>query len=150
MPPESVEAMVLTKIANGCNFIGLYMFHGGSQPLGKSGFLHENTNPKISYDFQAPIGEFGQIRDSYRYLKPIFYFLHEFGKKICPMFTVVPDDVKKITPETTESLRFAARVKENAGVPDDLLQNDQVAKIISLKIFPEYEVTIMRSDESGE
>ena len=74
VPPESVEAMAIMKVAGGCNFIGYYMFHGGSNPIGKKSYLNERTTPKISYDFQAPLGEFGQIRESYKRLKLLHYF----------------------------------------------------------------------------
>ncbi len=115
VPPESVTAMTLTKVAGGCNFIGYYMFHGGSQPLGQHGFLNENTNPKITYDYQAPLGEFGQMRQSYRQLKPLFYFFHEFQDQLCPMATVLPPEAATITPQDTATLRYALRVNGNSG-----------------------------------
>lgn len=69
-PFKSVDAMANIKIASGCNFLGYYMFHGGSNPVGRhGGFLNEGQAPKISYDFQAALGEFGQVRESYRRLK---------------------------------------------------------------------------------
>jgi hypothetical protein len=115
VPPESVTAMTVTKVAGGCNFVGYYMFHGGTHPVGKHGFLNENTNPKISYDYQAPLGEFGQIRQSYRYLKPFFYFFKEFQQLLCPMATVLPDDAAQITPKDTASLRWAIRTNGDSG-----------------------------------
>jgi hypothetical protein len=115
VPPVSVEAMALHKIAGGCNFVGYYMFHGGSNPIGKHGYLNEHVTPKISYDFQAPLGEFGQIRDSYRSLKLLHLFLTEFASLLCPMATVLPASNDAITPEDTETLRFAARVRDGAG-----------------------------------
>ena len=72
LPFQSVDAMANIKLASGCNFLGYYVFHGGSNPKGKHGmFLNEAQAPKISYDYQAAIGEFGQIRESYRRLKTI-------------------------------------------------------------------------------
>jgi hypothetical protein len=115
VPPISVEAMALHKIAGGCNFVGYYMFHGGSNPIGQHGYLNEHVTPKISYDFQAPLGEFGQVRDSYRCLKPLHLFLAEFAPLLCPMATVLPASNRGITPADTETLRFAARVRGSSG-----------------------------------
>ena len=48
--------------------MGYYMFHGGRNPDGKLTTLQEsqatgypNDLPVKSYDFNAPLGEFGQI-----------------------------------------------------------------------------------------
>ena len=73
--------MAEMKVAGGCNFVGYYVFHGGSNPKGKkTPFLNENATPKISYDYQAPIGEFGQIRESYKRLKRQHYFYETVRK----------------------------------------------------------------------
>ena len=107
--------MALCKIAGGCNFIGYYMYHGGSNPIGKHSYMNERVVPKISYDFQAPIGEFGQVRDSYRYLKTLHLFLHEFCDVLSPMATALPLSNESITPENTDTLRYAARVRGDSA-----------------------------------
>ncbi|MBB3109544.1 hypothetical protein FHS18_001607 [Paenibacillus phyllosphaerae] len=113
--PESVLAMSLVKIASGCNFIGYYMFHGGTNPVGETGFLNESTTPRITYDFQAPIGEFGQIRRSNHLLRPLHYFLQQFGGVIAPMATVLPEDAPSLEPEHAGSLRYAVRTDGRSG-----------------------------------
>ncbi len=115
VPPNSAEAMALMKVAGGCNYIGYYVYHGGSNPIGKHAYLNENTTPKISYDFQAPIGEFGQMRESYRYLKPLHQFLQDFAGLLCPMATVLPQGALAIQPQDTGTLRYAARAKGGSG-----------------------------------
>lgn len=115
VPPVSVEAMALMKIAGGCNFVGYYMYHGGSNPLGERGYLNEHVTPKISYDFQAPLGEFGQVRDSYRALRLVHRFASDFAAQLCPAATVLPPSNAAITPEDTATLRFAARAADGAG-----------------------------------
>lgn len=115
VPPESVEAATIVKIAGGCNFIGYYMFRDGTNPVGKYGYMNERVVPKISYNFQAPIGEYGQIRDSYRYLKAIFYFLKECEKELCTMGTVLPEGAEKVNPEDNNTLRYALRQKDGSG-----------------------------------
>ena len=77
--------------------------------------MNERVVPKISYNFQAPIGEYGQIRDSYRYLKAIFYFLNECEKELCTMGTVLPEGAEKVNPEDNNTLRYALRQKDGSG-----------------------------------
>ncbi len=113
--PESVVAMSLVKIAGGCNFIGYYMFHGGTNPVGKTGYLNESTTPRITYDFQAPIGEFGQVRPSSHLLRPLHYALQRFGDRIAPMGTVLPAGTASQRPEDTDRLRYALRSDGKSG-----------------------------------
>ncbi len=115
VPPESVEALAVMNLAGGANLIGYYMYHGGSHPLGKHSFMNEFTVPRISYDFQAPIREFGQVADSFRYLRLLHLFLKDFGHLLAPMAVILPEDARAIAPEDTTSLRYAARAKAGAG-----------------------------------
>lgn len=74
-PYRSVPAMTVMKVAEGCNLIGYYMYHGGSNPRGEvNPFTNDLATPKISYDFNAMIGEFGQVRESYQRTKLQHYF----------------------------------------------------------------------------
>lgn len=116
LPYESVDAMSAIKVAGGCNFIGYYMFHGGSNPKGKTiPFLNETVTPKISYDYQAPIGEFGQIRDSYKRLKRQHYFYQEMEESFAKMKTVLPEESEQIAPHDVDTLRYAVRASGNSG-----------------------------------
>ena len=71
--------------------------------------------PKISYDFQAPLGEFGLEHGSYRYLRTIHSFLADFGDQLAPMEVVLPENWKKMTPENRDDLRYAARMRDGKG-----------------------------------
>jgi hypothetical protein len=115
VPFESVTGITIQKVAGGCNFIGYYVFHGGSQPVGIHGFMNEIVVPKISYDFQAPVGEFGQIRDSYRYMKLLFIFFKNFAHLLCPMATVVPENAAGMFPTDKDTLRYAVRTDGHSG-----------------------------------
>jgi hypothetical protein len=116
LPYKSVDAMANIKIASGCNFLGYYMFQGGSNPTGKYGtFLNESQVPKISYDYQAALGEFGQERESYRRLKSIHYFAEAFGDRLCTMQTVLPDGASMIDPQDADTLRYAVRYNGRSG-----------------------------------
>ena len=53
--------------------------------------MNEAQSPKISYDYQAALGEFGQIRESYQRLKSVHSFCRTFAETFCHMQTVVPE-----------------------------------------------------------
>ncbi len=116
--PEIIEAHLQNQIGRGMNQIGYYMFHGGTQQPG----LKEPGYPE-SYDFQAPIGEFGFLRPSYRYLKILHHFLNDFGSTLATMQVVKP--VNPIRDElNTKDLRYVARVNGEKGFV--FLNNAQV------------------------
>ncbi len=115
VPAESVQAMAVMALGSGANLLGYYMYHGGSNPVGKHAFLNEFTVPRISYDFQAPIGEFGQIQPSYHRLRMLHLFLQDFEELLAPMTVVVPQGSEYIEPEDAETLRYAARSKDGSG-----------------------------------
>jgi hypothetical protein len=116
LPYESVDAMAAMKVAGGCNFVGYYVFHGGSNPKGKkTPFLNENATPKISYYYQAPIGEFGQIRESYKRLKRQHYFYKTVDESFCKTKTILPYDTTNMDPYDIETVRFAVRASLNSG-----------------------------------
>lgn len=110
LPYESVDAMANVKLASGCNLLGYYMFKGGTNPVGKrTPFLNESQMPKLSYDYQAAIGEFGQLRPSYHRLKRMHIFAKTWESELCMMKTVLPEGAELIAPEDVDTLRFALR-----------------------------------------
>jgi beta-galactosidase len=113
--PGGVEAHALMKLAGGCSLLGYYMFQGGTNPIGKRGFLNEHVAPRVSYDFQAPLGEFGQVRESYRRLKRLHLFYRDFAPQLAPTATVLPAGAASIDPEDTDTLRYAARAAGESG-----------------------------------
>lgn len=66
----------------------------------------------MSYDFQAPIGEFGHTRASYHSLRIIHHFVNDFGHLLAPMGVVLPEHSDTITPSNTHTLRYAVRKKK--------------------------------------
>ncbi|PHV71978.1 beta-galactosidase [Sporanaerobium hydrogeniformans] len=116
LPYKSVDAMANIKMASGCNFLGYYVFKGGTNPKGeKTEFLNESQVPKLNYDYQAAIGEFGQLRESYKRLKALHYFIESFGEEFCQTTTILPEGAMDILPEDVEQLRYAVRIKDNRG-----------------------------------
>ncbi len=115
-PYKCVDALANIKLGSGCNFIGYYMFHGGTNPLGRHGtFLNEGQVPKRSYDYQAALGEFGQVRESYSRLKSIHSFLKCFGDRLAPMETRLDAPPTALSPEDLDTLRFAVRTDGVSG-----------------------------------
>lgn len=143
-PYKSVDAMANIKLASGCNFLGYYMFQGGSNPVGKHGtFMNEGQVPKISYDYQAALGEFGQVRESYRRLKSIHYFLNAFGESFCDLQTVLPEGASQIDPSDMETLRYAVRTDGKRGFlfinnyQDHRQMPDRKGETVSVKLKEE-------------
>lgn len=116
-PYVSVPAMTGIKVAEGCNLIGYYMYHGGSNPTGKRDhYLNDLATPKISYDFNACIGEFGQVRESYHRTRLQHYFFQTYASWFCRTKTILPGDTSSMEPTDTETLRFAVRASEGSGL----------------------------------
>lgn len=113
--PEAAEALMLRCLAGGSNIIGYYMYHGGSTPRMDNGYGEFYSDqpmglPKISYDFQAPLGEFGLEAPSFRPLRVIHNFLADFQHILASMQPVMPENVKTMTPDNRDDLRYAARM----------------------------------------
>lgn len=115
---KAAEALMVRTLGSGANGIGYYMYHGGSTPkMGPTAFFSDEPMgmPKISYDFQAPLGEFGLEHGSYRALRLLHLFLNDFSSQLAPMETVLPKEYERMTPDNRETLRYAARVKGKSG-----------------------------------
>ncbi|CAH1221758.1 hypothetical protein PAECIP111892_05038 [Paenibacillus auburnensis] len=115
VPAESVEAMTLVKLASGSNLLGYYMYHGGSNPTGKKTYMNEQFLPKITYDYQSPLGEFGRIGESYDRIRSLSLFMESFGSILAPMTTVLPEGQSELDPLDTETLRWCVRQSEGRG-----------------------------------
>ena len=117
--PRGVATMLLRTIGSGSNGIGYYMYHGGSSPKmeGGSSFYSDGDGvlPRISYDFQAPLGENGLEKDSYRHLRMLHLFLADFQHILAPMEVVLPKGAMQMKAEDTEQLRYCARMKDDSG-----------------------------------
>jgi hypothetical protein len=142
--PEDAYSMALVKLGSGSNLLGYYMYHGGTNPEGKT-YLNENqrtkgTNyndmPVKNYDFQAPLGEFGQKNTHYYMLRPLHLFMQDWGETLAEMEASFPasQDIKK---GDDSHLRWAVRSKGNSGYifinNYERLQNLSVKKNVVLK-----------------
>ncbi|MBO5623923.1 MAG: beta-galactosidase [Butyrivibrio sp.] len=112
------EAMTMTKLGSGANLLGYYMYHGGTNPYGKLTTLQEsretgypNDLPEYSYDFNAPLREYGQMEDTYRRVRLLSTFIHDFGDDLTDM-EYVEQPGNPLKPDDLKSLRTAVRCKE--------------------------------------
>jgi hypothetical protein len=116
---DDTAAMELVKLGSGVTMYGYYMFHGGTNPEGKKTSLEEsqatgylNDVPLKSYDFQAPLGEFGQANPSFGVLKVLHLFLNDFGSELATMTPYFPQRLPSSLHDTVTP-RVAARVRGN-------------------------------------
>jgi len=113
--PESVEAMILVKVAGGCNFIGYYMYHGGRNPVINGISMNEQLTPRVSYDFQAPIGDFGRVKESYHRIRLLHYMFKACEGSLCDMDVVIDPEQSKISPEDVTAVRYGVRSNGESG-----------------------------------
>jgi beta-galactosidase len=118
---DDTAAMEVVKLGSGVVLYGYYMFHGGTNPEGKQSTLQEsqatgylNDLPVKSYDFQAPLGEFGEMKQSYRVLKTLHLFLGDFGSSLATMPSYLPERMPK-SKKDTSTPRVAARLQGDRG-----------------------------------
>ncbi|MFF4252589.1 beta-galactosidase [Streptomyces sp. NPDC001663] len=116
-----IGALGLTKIGCGSVWQGYYMFHGGTNPPGELTTLQEshatgypNDLPVLTYDFQAPLGEHGQYRPSYHELRLQHMLLAEYGHRIAPMESVLPER-RPTGQDDRDTLRWAVRADAASG-----------------------------------
>lgn len=118
---DDVTALSYVKVGSGANLMGYYMFHGGSNPIGKLTTLQEskatkypNDYPIISYDFLSPIGEWGQLRPSYKGFKVLHTFLNYFGHRLVQAYPSFPAKVPQSKADNSV-LRMSVRSKDSSG-----------------------------------
>lgn len=119
--PDDIAAMFPVMLGSGVNLYGTYMFQGGENPDGKLTTLQEsqqtgypNDLPIKSYDFQAPLSEFGEERASFRKIKVFQYFLNDFGSALAPM-VVHPAEPEPASPVDLSAARASVRSSGNSG-----------------------------------
>jgi beta-galactosidase len=118
---DDTASMELVKLGAGVTMYGFYMFHGGTNPDGKLTTLQEsqptgypNDLPVKNYDFQAPLGEYGQMHPSFGAVKIFDLFLQDFGPGLAPMAPYLPEQMPESRFDTATP-RMAARVEGDHG-----------------------------------
>lgn len=121
--PEDAYSMAVVKLGSGSNLLGYYMYHGGTNPDGKQTYLNEtqrtvatnyNDLPVKTYDFQAPLNEFGQRNPHYYLLRKLHLFMQDYGEMLAPMVARFP--CRQDIPQGDDSsLRWSIREKDGSG-----------------------------------
>ncbi len=118
--PMDIYAVSLVKIGDGNNLVGYYMYHGGTNKIGRKSTLNEsratgypNDYPILSYDFQAPLSEYGEVREQYGLLNMLHMFVQDFGETLAPMEAV--DAAETVAVNDTSSLRYGMRTDGRSG-----------------------------------
>lgn len=155
--PEDAYSMALVKLGSGSNLLGYYMYHGGTNPEGGT-YLNENqrtraTNyndlPVKTYDFQAPLGEFGQRYPHYYMLRKLHLFMCDYGEMLAPMDASFPASQDIAKGDDTQ-LRWAYRSRGTSGFVFvnnyERLQNLSAKKNVQFEVcgvsFPQKPMTI--------
>ncbi len=118
--PMDIYAVSLVKLGDGNNLVGYYMYHGGTNKIGELSTFNEtkatgypNDYPILSYDFQAPLSEYGEVREQYGLLNMLHMFVNDFGEEFAPMIAV--DSANSVAADDTNSLRYGMRTNGNSG-----------------------------------
>ncbi len=118
---RDIAAMSAVKLGSGCNLLGYYMYHGGTNPEGKLTTLQEsretgypNDLPVKSYDFNAPVREYGQLTDTWRRVRMLATFVHDYEDVLCRT-TYVPQPGNAADADDLTSLRTAVRFDPASG-----------------------------------
>ena len=158
--PVDAYSLAVVKLGSGSNLLGYYMYHGGTNPeadiylneLQNSPATNYNDMPVKNYDFQAPLGEFGQTYPHYYSLRKLHLFMQDFGETLAPMEASfpMPQDLVK---GDDKGLRQAYRTLGDSGFVFvnnyERLQNLKAKKGVRFDVcgvkFPSRAITVPAS-----
>lgn len=105
------------KLASGMNWLGYYMFCGGTNPndrlMQESRITgYPNNYPIIDYDFQAPISRYGVCRAHGDRLRLMHLFINSFDKDL-PVKQPFFPKYDFSNPDDSSFLRCSVRVDDN-------------------------------------
>ncbi len=127
---EDNGAISMCRLAQGVANFGYYVFHGGTNPIGALSNMQEYHDDEMgrkrgwgfacdlnefNYDFQAPISQYGKIKETGYELKLWMMMGREFEDLLLPANTIIPSDSASEQTDKT-SLRYAIRKNANSGM----------------------------------
>lgn len=120
--PHDAYALAVVKLGSGSNLLGYYMYHGGTNPDGlttlneeqRTPYTNWNDLPVKTYDYQAPLGEFGQKNPHYYILRKLHLFLQDLGEALAPMPATFPEDLRMVQADDSR-LRWTYRSAGDSG-----------------------------------
>ncbi|MFF4083814.1 beta-galactosidase [Streptomyces sp. NPDC001777] len=108
--PDDVLVGALTRLGTvETIMLGYYMMHGGTNPVrGDFGWMTKEPEfSLLSYDFGAPVSEYGERRAPFHRTAPLNRFVTEFGPELARMRAVPSTD--PVTDPDEDRLRTAVR-----------------------------------------
>jgi len=119
--PDDIAATIPVQLGSGVNLYGYYMFHGGTNPLGETETLQESTAtgsyndlPVINYDYQSPLGQYGEQRPTLNRIKQYHYWLNGYGSSLAGMSMRQPAVIPTGSTDLS-SLRWSVRSNGDSG-----------------------------------
>lgn len=109
VPEEMAGANINLRLGCGVNLMGYYMYSGGSNQVGELTTLESSTS-RISYDYQAPVKEFGTLGVVMNEAKKYNYFMNDFGKELATQVAYLPT-----SNNNTDNLQWAIRTNQGSG-----------------------------------
>ena len=109
VPEEMAGEMINLRLGCGANLIGYYMYTGGTNPIGKATTM-QSSGPRVSYDYQAPIREYGTLGTVMQEVKKYNYFMNDWGTDLAPMVAYLPTSNQK-----RENLQWVVRSDGKKG-----------------------------------
>lgn len=110
----------LMKLGDGNNMVGYYMYHGGTNKIGKLSTFQEskatgypNDLPVLNYDFHTALSQYGEAREQYGMLNMLHMFVADFGDVLAPMENVM--STYEPVASDFESLRYCMRTDGESG-----------------------------------
>ncbi|MET9356983.1 beta-galactosidase [Streptomyces sp. NPDC006617] len=121
VPAADVASLALAKLGSGSVWQGYYLYHGCSQRLGHAEPNQEshdtgypNDLPVVTYDFQAPLGEYGQVRPSFHALRLQHLFIQDCGADLADLPLHLPDNGPAGLDDRS-TLRWSVRADQEKG-----------------------------------
>ena len=119
--PDDIAATIPVQLGSGVNLYGYYMFHGGANPSGETEPLQESTAsggfndlPILNYDYQSPLGQYGEQRQTLNRIKQYHYWLNSFGSQLASMSMRQPAVIPTGSDDLS-SLRWSVRSNGESG-----------------------------------
>ncbi|WP_198042819.1 beta-galactosidase [Actinoalloteichus fjordicus] len=121
VPAADISALALAKLGSGSVWQGYYLYHGCSQRLDlptpnqeSHACGYPNDLPVVNYDFQAPLGEYGQVRPSFHALRVQHLFLRDSGADLAELPVQLPD-ASPSGLDDRETVRWSVRSDGSTG-----------------------------------
>lgn len=109
VPEEMAGENINLRLGCGANLMGYYMYAGGTNPVGKL-TTTQSSGPRVCYDYQAPIREFGTLGTVMQETKKYNYFMNDFGTALAPAVAYLPN-----SNQNRDNLQWAVRSDGKAG-----------------------------------